>query len=251
MSFVTCQDEDKVDSITAYGEELQELEKEIYHLRSKGDEFYPVKASAFVSFPDILAAQKTMRGISNKLSFYQKIGRLFTPRIEACPRFEDLIWENLGIEHSRLIMQRLFSLLITVGITVGWTFLVAFVTTLTNITTIAKVSPELANSIQNSKFGILVLQSVIAPLVLVVLNILLPIVLRALTRFQGVTSVNGVEQSVLQKYYGFQVYQILVYIGLSSIGPSIQALRKSGVEGIENVSRQILNGITIGFVNVC
>lgn len=241
-----------VDSISAYGTDLRDLEEKIYHMRSIMDEKYLPKSHAFVSFPTIRDAQRAIHLISNKMHFYNKTGRLLYPKVKPCPNFEDLHWDNLGLERNQLLMRRLISYGIFFLLTIGWTAVTGFVASLTNISKIAQVNASIAASIQKTPYGVVVLESIVAPLLLVCLNLLLPLVLRVAAKFQGVTSSNGVERSVLVKFFIFQVYQAAAYIGLNALGAKfIQDAKASGDPASSlSSTTALVEALMQGFINV-
>ncbi|KAJ3026631.1 hypothetical protein HK097_006334, partial [Rhizophlyctis rosea] len=57
----------RVDSISTHTSHIHTLERQIYALRSKGDDHFPANASAFVSFPSIKAAHAAARKLANPL----------------------------------------------------------------------------------------------------------------------------------------------------------------------------------------
>lgn len=234
---------EKVDSMAFFSDKLHEFEEKIYTMRSVSDDRYTVNASALVSFPSTKAAADVIHLTQNKSYYCKKTGQLFTPSVKPCPPNEDIIWENLGLDEANVRTRRVLSYSIVAAITLLWTIIVAIVTSLTELSTIAKASPALADSLSRSAAGMLLLQSVIAPVLLVVLNMLVPIIFRKLTVMQGVRSHMGVERSVLGKYFVFQVYQVAAFIGASSV---MNAL----IGGQSADPMTTLNEVINGFIKV-
>jgi hypothetical protein len=91
----------------------------------------------------------------------------------------------------------------------------AFVLSLIEIKRIRELSPSLADFVESYEYLSIFVTSILGPLLLSLLNfVLLPILLRFLTKFQGFSTKSGVERSVLRKYISFLLYQFLLLIGL-------------------------------------
>ena len=238
---------EKVDTISSLCTELQSIEEQIYTLRAQGDEAFETLPYAFISFATIQEAQKSMVQISDKMYFYKKTQRLVSPHIRPCPDLRDIIWANLGLTRDSLLIRKVLMVSTVIAITLLWTIIVIFVSSLTQIQNIAKISQALADAISSSPAGILILQSIIAPVLLIVLNLLVPIIFRALGKIQGILSNDGVEKSVFRKYFWFQVYQTFVFIASSSLLP---VLTEKGIKGLIEGGEQMLTEATTGFVNV-
>ncbi|KAJ3228492.1 Transmembrane protein 63C [Clydaea vesicula] len=207
------EDGQKVDSINFYSKKLNELEEQIYDLRVNGDKKLEQDSSAFISFDTILSCHK----VAKKLEHPLNIGGVLDPSVKLCPNYDDVIWKNVGLSKSALRGRRFLTIAIFIAIALGWTGLVSFVTVLTQLDTIKTFSPQLALLINENKFFTIFFTSILGPLLLASLNLLLPIILRYLTVFQGVKTNEGVEKSVLRKYYFFLLYQFLLTTGVTTL----------------------------------
>lgn len=90
---------------------------------------------------------------------------------------------------------------------------------------IQAISPTVAAYISKNQYLLIFVTSILGPLMISVLNsIILPLVLRLITRLQGwfyiktgVKTQSGVERSVLYKYFAFLIYQYISFLGLQAI----------------------------------
>ena len=240
-----------MDSIDIYSHALHHLEEKIYSQRAVGDEHFPVQASAFVSFPDVYSCQQSLLKMRNTMLVFAKTGRLWSPVIKPCPDFKDLIWENLGLQRRDIFVRKLIAVIVTLALTVGWTFILAGIAQLTDVKKMAETNPKLSRDIQRSRFAVIFLQSVLAPLILIILNMLVPEFFRRLSWFQGVTSRNGTARSALGKYYLFQIYQATAFVSTKAAFSNVfEAARKNGWSGLATESWRITHAISNGFVDV-
>jgi hypothetical protein len=206
----------KVDSISFYVNELYKLEEQIYSARSKPVESYPSNSSAFVSFSTINGAHKTARKLGQVYAASSSSGIGLSPRSKLAPKFDDIIWENISMDSKKKWMGQILSVLITIGLIIAWTFIQAFVYTLSQLDKWRSI-PGIGEYVTSSKFMALFIQSLFVPLVTLLLNMFLPKILRLMSRIQGVKSETGVERSTLTKFFFFLVYQFVVFIGGSII----------------------------------
>ena len=205
---------DRVDAIDYYRDQLHQLEVRIYDLRCKDDESFRPDSSAFILYPSLTAAHQAAHKASWKLNLQTKMKRFSVPKIKLCPQFEDIIWKNLGYRPSYRRARRLFSFLLAISVIIASTLLLTLIITLTNLDYLNLVYPK----IQQSEFTIILIQYILAPALLVIVNYsILPIILRHITGFQGVLSKTGREKSTLNKFFTFQVYQAMYFIAISVI----------------------------------
>ncbi|KAJ3078599.1 hypothetical protein HK102_004373 [Quaeritorhiza haematococci] len=208
----------QVDTIEFCTKRIRELEKEIYALRAKGDSQYKPNAAAFASFDTMAAAHSFAKKYEgNGVTISHRTGHQLPPRIKLSPSFDEIIWSNIGMPIAARKTRQLIAVGIVMALTVGWTSIITFVSTLTNIETIGQLSVKFAKYLEARPELVVFIQSVLAPVLLAVLNLMLPFVLRILARFQGVSSTSGVEKSVLYKNFFFMVYQFLFLVFFSSV----------------------------------
>jgi hypothetical protein len=202
-----------VDSIDYYRTELLQLEEHIYTERSKLDSEFKSDHSCFVQYKDYPSAHAAAEAMHNPLKsnvIYTTLKN--TPDFKLCPAFDDIIWENIGVGPVEKKSRRLIALGMTVGITIGWTAFVA----------LSQGVAELGTYV-DSPVGAM-LTAFMGPLIASLCNVLLPHILRIVCRLQGVVSKSGIEKSALYKYFLFQIYQLVVRIGMKIVTVFIQIL---------------------------
>ncbi|KAJ3361539.1 hypothetical protein HDU91_003881, partial [Kappamyces sp. JEL0680] len=231
----------KVDSFDYYSSELDSTEREIYTIKSTPDDMFKATNCAFVTFSSPAAAASAaakFRHIIGKSALSLSIAVTAKP----CPGFEDIIFENAGLHPLVNKSRSLIAIALLVALTLGWVAIGAAVVGVGNM-----IQFKDQNGQPSSNAALVFLQSIIAPLLLAILTILLPIILRMISTFQGVASKSGVERSTLYKFFSFMFYQLLVTIGASVV----QQYLKSFVTGdssqhLESVLRQL----SIAFSNL-
>jgi calcium permeable stress-gated cation channel len=202
---------EEVDSIDFYRRELLSIEEQIYKERAKRDEDFLPDSSVFVAFGDIVQAHTNARKLIQPYS-RNALYQLFNPHpnVKVCPDFDDILWDNIGLNPHVKRTRKLIATGLTIGLTIGWVFINSLLAAMSNSINFNFLPPEF------SGLGVF-LQSILVPVLTAILNILLPIILRHIAKLQGVVSESGVERSALIKFFVFQVYQYLIQIGFAVI----------------------------------
>ena len=178
-------------------------------------------------------------------------------KIRDCPHYEDLIWKNLQIDKRGKFLRRFLMWTLTAGLTLGWTAVISFISGLADLQKIGRFAPKFAASVSQSQTAIIILESIIAPGLIVLSLVLLQLFLYYASLFQGIASWNGVYKSVLIKFYFFQIYQFFLFITLSTTweyfqNPNlIKDIRKSAVTGFIRNSTFYINYTIINLAGYC
>ena len=145
------------------------------------------------------------------------------------PRFiginpEDVIWENLKISWASRIVRNIVTSAIVTALIIFWAIPVAFVGTLSNISSLSKPGPNgkkallpwlgFINKIPPVILGLV--QGLLPVILLAVLMALLPIFLRMMAKMAGKPSLASVELRVQNTYFLFQVLQVFLVTTISS-----------------------------------
>jgi hypothetical protein len=134
----------------------------------------------------------------------------------------DVSWSNLGINPYEQRLRTLISVAATAGLIVCWAFPVSFVGQLhrhtckgrtlilragilTNVAGLCKEVKWLSWMCKLPKVVVGIISGVLPPVGLAVLMMLLPIILRLLAKFEGIPRKTGVELSLMNRYFIFQV----------------------------------------------
>uniref|UniRef100_A0A1D1YAY3 Putative membrane protein C2G11.09 n=1 Tax=Anthurium amnicola TaxID=1678845 RepID=A0A1D1YAY3_9ARAE len=195
----------KVDSIEYYTSEIERLSKEEVVERErirKSDKY--IMPAAFVSF-------KTCWGAAVCAQTQQTRN----PTIwltEWAPEPCDVYWQNLAIPFVFLTIRRLIIAVAFFFLTFFFMIPIAFVQSLANIEGIEKRLPFLSPIIE-TKFIKSFIQGVLPGIALKIFLILLPTILMAMSKFEGLVSISSLERRSASKYYLF----LLVNVFLGSI----------------------------------
>lgn len=198
----------KVDTIDYCKDEIVKLTNQLEEAREKLDEHHPHN-SAFIEFNDILAAQ-----IFSQIVLYQKPLRMAKRYVDAAP--QDIIWDNLNINPYDERIRNMISWLILFGLVVLWSFPVAFIGSLSNITSFCNTAPWLSwlcngrNHLQD------IIQGTLPPVLLALIFLILPMLLRLIGRYSGVPRISEIELILMTRYYIFLVIHGFIVTTLSS-----------------------------------
>ena len=199
---------------------------------------------AIIFYNDYIDAHKDLKLISLK----GVIVSVFITR-----NVEDRIVLNLCIDKSVRSTRRKISYCIIAIITLTWSFLLTWITALMSLTSIQKFFPSLSDWIIKSKIFVIFLQSVLAPGIIILFNVLLPVVLKRLSIFSGLSTMNHVNKSVMKKFYYFQIYQLLyvviisiLFTGMKTYFETLAILKTTKLESLQDGR---LQGNTSNIIN--
>ena len=204
----------EVDSIEYYSNELKNLERLIYEQRSLPVKAFQLDGSAFVLFNSINACHRSDEKIGNALSRNHLV-QIFTARPDhrLSPNMDDLVWENVGNSAMEKRYKKVLAIGFTIALTFGWFLLESLVQSFSAYLT------RLGDLAVTTKFRSVVTigQSIVAPALLAGLNVLLFLLLKIISKMQGVVSRSGVERSALLKYFVFQIYRLIISVSASAV----------------------------------
>ena len=182
--------------------------------------------AAFVTFNNLAVT-------SNALQMIEE--RPFLMGTSDAPRPYDIYWGNIGLSHTRKQLGALLGLTLSVLLMLFWTVPVGFVATLSNLSALTEVFPTVGHYIETHPW-LANLFAQIAPLLLVVVVAMLPIILKMISQLEGHPSLTAVEASLFAKLSWFTVCDLgtsfvvfidsipstrsLTYRCISSISPS-------------------------------
>ncbi|EJC99291.1 DUF221-domain-containing protein [Fomitiporia mediterranea MF3/22] len=179
------------------------------HLRKRKKETYPVLNSAFVLFNQQIGAHLAVQALLHHEPF-----RMTRKYIEVAPA--DVIWGNMGLNLATMRIRTIISYIITAGLIVLWSFPVAIIGGLSNISSLCQAYSWLAWLCNIPHFAIGVIQGMLPAIMLAALMKLLPVILRLLARFEGMQRKTSVELSLMTRFFIFQVVHSFLIVTLSS-----------------------------------
>jgi hypothetical protein len=134
--------------------------------------------------------------------------------VDEAPQPDDIYWGNVGKSHKELQLGKVFSLFLTALLCLFWTVPVAFIVALTEVESLKGTIGFLGDLVE--KFPLLeqVLAQV-APLILIIIKGLLPVILGHFSRFEGPISSSVLESSLFVKLAIFEIVQTFFVSTLS------------------------------------
>ena len=167
-------------------------------------------SSGFITFDSVMAYQSALRVDATSVPFEWQC--------KPAPELRDVYWPALAFTATQRVTGNLIAQCLLWALVICWLIPVAFIQSLANLSSLpAKVHfLSFINDIPASVLGII--DGYLPPLVLTVFNILLPKILAAITRLQGVESASRLQNGVLHK---FSVFWILNYLIFSTVATSI------------------------------
>lgn len=198
----------KVDTIYHCRQELARLNLEI-EIDQQHPERFPLMNSAFVQFNHQVAAHMACQCTSHHLP------KQMAPRvIEISP--DDVIWDNMSTRWWERYLRTFGVILIVVAMVIGWAFPVAFTGLLAQISYLEANFSWLSWIKNLPDWLVSAVQGILPPLFLSILMALLPLILRFLSRNQGVHTGMSMELTVQNYYFGFLFVQIFLVVSISS-----------------------------------
>ncbi|KAI5805546.1 hypothetical protein DFH27DRAFT_590686 [Peziza echinospora] len=211
----------QVDAIDYLYQRVDELERRIQRVRDTVDS-RDAEHYGFVSYMSISEAHSAALAAKGK--------REHGTTIQLAPKPNDLIWENLRRTKQQrrwnAIMGNILFTLLSIGFIVPNAFIAVF---LSDISRIAEFWPAFkANFYRNPKQWAFV-QGFIAPVVTSIIYLILPIVMRRLSKWQGDLKKTSRERHVTAKLYAFFMFNnLIVFTIFSTIWQLVFVMIKEG-----------------------
>jgi hypothetical protein len=170
------------------------------------------------------------------------------PKVEISPHFEDIEWNNIGIDRWHKEIRQIYGFLAMFGISIVWIVFSVFIGFLSQITLWQNINQHFANTIARSQAWVIFVQSFLTPLIMAMANWVLPSILKRVAFLQGVISGVEIKKSAMFKYFTLQFYLLLSHIGTSFIDSLLISLSNGRVtNAFQTFIRQLLNQfVTVG-----
>ncbi|KAJ3197077.1 hypothetical protein HDU67_003867, partial [Dinochytrium kinnereticum] len=236
----------QVDAVTHLSDEINTLEEKIYALRAVPDSSLKSTSSAFVAFDSVKGMHSAARKIRENPTMLMQGHVITPPKIKPSPAISEIVWENIGLAPTERIPRRLIAFGLSIGLTLVWSVFVGFVSLLEDLRTLFRGNDAVLKFLNDNRQVTVILQGFLAPIILAVAFALLPLVLRYISWFQGVSSTHGLAKSVLYKLFFFQVYQVFV----STIYKQILAATSSDSVAQETITDKYRKTITDALVQI-
>ncbi|KAJ5244478.1 hypothetical protein N7489_004574 [Penicillium chrysogenum] len=198
----------KVDTIDYCRKELARLNLEI-EVDQQHPERFPSMNSAFIQFNHQVAAHMACQSVSHHLP------KQMAPRVvEISP--DDVIWDNMSIKWWERYLRSFGIITLVSAMVVGWAFPVAFTGLLSQLAYLEGAFPWLAWLGKLPDWLISAVQGILPALCLAILMALLPLILRFLSRTQGLFTGMSIELTVQNYYFAFLFVQLFLVVTIAS-----------------------------------
>ena len=198
----------KVDTIEHCRKEVARLNLEI-EVDQQNPEKFPLMNSAFIQFNHQVAAHMACQAVSHH------VPKQMEPRIvEISP--DDVIWDNMSINWWERYLRTFGILTVVCSMVVGWAFPVAFTGLLSQLSYLESAFPWLGWIDRMPSWFLSAIQGILPALFLAILMALLPLILRFLSRTQGLHTGMAIELMVQNYYFAFLFVQLFLVVAISS-----------------------------------
>ncbi|EER23976.1 hypothetical protein D8B26_002139 [Coccidioides posadasii str. Silveira] len=198
----------KVDTIYYCRKELARLNLEI-EIDQQHPEKFPLMNSAFVQFNHQVAAHMACQSVAHH------IPQQMAPRlVEISP--DDVIWDNMSIRWWERYLRTFGVVIIVSAMVIGWAFPVAFTGLLSQLSYLEGNIVWLRWLSRLPQWLLSAIQGILPPLFLSILMALLPLMLRFLSKNQGVHTGMAIELTVQNYFFAFLFVQLFLVVSISS-----------------------------------
>lgn len=211
----------KVDTIDYCRKEVARLNLEI-EVDQQNPERFPLMNSAFIQFNHQVAAHMACQAVAHH------VPKQMAPRVvEISP--DDVIWDNMSIRWWERYLRTFGIVLLVCAMVVGWAFPVAFTGLLSQLSYLEGTFTWLEWLSKLPDWFISAIQGILPALFLAILMALLPLMLRFLSRTQGLHTGMAIELTVQNYFFAFLFVQLFLVVTIAS---SFSAI----LENITNVT---------------
>lgn len=137
--------------------------------------------------------------------------------IELAPQPNDIIWENLTKSRGAKRWAQFFGGLILSVVMVLYVIPVVAVSALSNLAALTVYVRFLRDWQSESKWTFSAVAGILPPLLSIILQLILPMIMRALSKYQGATTHTKAARDTLGRYYFFLVVTNLLIFSLVGI----------------------------------
>jgi hypothetical protein len=218
--------ETKVDAIEYWKHRIEELEKKIAIVR-KSIDLKNAMPYGFVSFPTISRAHITAKAARGKHPKGTSLHLATKP--------QDIIWDNLVRSKSSRRWKAFIGNLFFIGLSIFFIIPNALIAVfLSNLNNIALIWPQFQTHLARHPQFFAIVQGFAAPTITSIIYLLLPIIMRRLSAWQGDITKSSRERHVTHKLYVFFILNNLVIFTLfgtlwSTIRDFVQVAEGNGV----------------------
>jgi hypothetical protein len=146
--------------------------------------------------------------------------------VVAAPNPEDIIWQNISIPSRQIEMRKSISDGTLIVGAIFWSIVVAFISAVSNLESISQEIPSLQEYSNTSIYKFF--NNYLAVGILLILLSLLPFVFDFISRnYEGLKLESEIQNSIMTRYFYYQLANVFVAVGLGSIANSIHQILES------------------------
>lgn len=164
-----------------------------------GEEGEP-RSGGFISFRKLRSRQAALQMVHNSTPFCMNVSEAPDP--------DTIIWSNVGKSNKQVQVGRVISFTLTALLCLFWTIPMSFIASLTSVESLSQQLPFLRSWLEKAPWLGSLLE-VLAPLILVGVNAILPTILEIFSKLEGPVSEGIVGSATFSKLSAFMVSFLL------------------------------------------
>lgn len=177
--------------------------------------YYRISSTAFVTFRTLVAKSSAHQ----MLLSHEHYGMI----VHSAPNPKDVIWDNVAIFQRQIDIRKMIADGTLIVGAIFWSIVVTFIFAISNLTSIAEVLPFLRSYSDTSAY--ILLNTYLAIIVLLILLSILPFLFDFISRhYEGLKLESEIQNSIMTRYFYYQLANIYVSVGLGSIASSLHSI---------------------------
>jgi hypothetical protein len=177
--------------------------------------YYKISTTAFVTFKSRVAKCSSQQMLLSHDHYMMDV--------LPAPNPKDIIWENVSIPQQQIKMRTSISDGTLVVGALFWSIVVAFISAVSNLESISQEIPALQEYSNTEIYKFF--NNYLAIVVLLILLSLLPFLFDFISRsYEGLKFESEIQNSIMTRYFYYQLANVFVSVGLGSIANSIHQI---------------------------
>ncbi|ORZ09882.1 hypothetical protein BCR42DRAFT_116808 [Absidia repens] len=240
--FLGCCGGRKVDAIDYYTERVRTLREQINDIRSNFATNKPTNYG-WISFANVSWAHSTAKHLSSPAASHllRLPERLLKgepphhqhPRVELAPQPKDILWNNLSLNEHVRRSKRIVVTVFYYAFVFFWFIPSSILSASSNVKDIMKLFPNGNVFVKEHKTFVALLTSWFTPLVMAIFFLILPKIMRLLSKHQGYMTTTSLDRQVFAKLYTFFMINNLLVFTVASTLMKLYSQIKSAAQGNE------------------
>ncbi|KAI8097465.1 uncharacterized protein BX664DRAFT_326439 [Halteromyces radiatus] len=237
--FMGCCGGRKVDAIEYYTERIRTLRDDINKIRTNIDANKPTNYG-WISFSNVAWAHSTAKHLaspaaSHLLRLPERLLKGEThhqlPRVELAPQPKDILWNNLSLNEHVRRSKRIVVTVLYYAFVFFWFIPSSLLSASSNVKDFIKLFPNSDVFLHEHRTFVALLSSWFTPLVMAVFFLILPKVMRLLSKHQGYFTHTSVDRQIFAKLYTFFLINNLLVFTVASTLMKLYTQIKNAAQG--------------------